>query len=195
MTEQPDAFYAIYQPEKTGLEKSRISGSLIVRPAHAGHIDALAAITCERHGGDEDEHRSRITKEILQNPGWIGRLLLVAEADNVVVGFGRVVQYHPAPDSPPNVAPAGWYLGGVIVRSSFRRRGAATELTRRRLEWIAERADEAFYTVDAQNQVSISLHARFHFVQVTRDFYHPGVSFTGEGGILFRAALKSSDDP
>ncbi len=77
----------------------------------------------------------------------------------------------------------------MIVDPAHRRRGIAAELTRRRLKWIAERAGEAFYFANARNQVSIDLHARFGFVELTRDFAYPGATFAGGAGILFRADL------
>ena len=74
--------------------------------------------------------------------------------------------------------PRGWYLTGVIVGPAFRRRGIGAELTRRRLAWVAERANEAFYFASAMYLSSIDLHTRFGFRQVNPDFAFPGAMFS-----------------
>jgi ribosomal protein S18 acetylase RimI-like enzyme len=109
----------------------------------------------------------------------------------VIVGYGKVSYFVPAKDAPSNPAPEGYYLGGVTVAPEFRRRRIALELTRQRLVWIAQRADEAYYFANALNRASIDLHARLGFVELTREFHHPSASFTGGVGILFRVDLRS----
>ena len=86
---------------------------------------------------------------------------------------------------------------GISSASSFGIAGAATEsaleLTRQRLAWISERADEAYYFSNARNRVSVDLHRQLGFVEVTRDFAFPDASFEEGEGILFRVDLTSSD--
>ena len=55
------------------------------------------------------------------------------------------------------------------------------------MEWLAERADQAYYFANSSNRASIALHALFGFEELTHDFWYPDVSFTGGEGILFRA--------
>ena len=66
-------------------------------------------------------------------------LVLAAEHGPSLVGIAKITRFSPPPDSPPNVAPAGWYLSGVIVAEDHRRRGIGRRLTQARLNWIAER--------------------------------------------------------
>jgi ribosomal protein S18 acetylase RimI-like enzyme len=112
-------------------------------------------------------------------------LLLAASQEGRIVGFGRAGHHLPPADSPPDAAPSGWYLLGVIVAPEFRRRGMAFELTRARLAWTAPRCETAYYFVNARNRASIDLHARFGFVERTRRFSFPGVAFQGGVGVLF----------
>jgi ribosomal protein S18 acetylase RimI-like enzyme len=188
------SLFAEYAPGASG-EAS--PAGLVIRPASASDAAALAAIRAEREGGDAVAHALAFQREIEAEDR--GRLLLVAEvpaagttgsAAGEVAGFARVKHFSPPAVAPPNIAPAGYYLSGVIVARAWRRRGIARELTRRRLEWIAARGVEAFYFANARNRVSIDLHGAFGFEEVTRDFVFPGASFEGAVGILFRAILR-----
>ncbi len=105
------------------------------------------------------------------------------------MGIAKIRRFTPPPDSPPNMAPAGWYLSGVIVAEDYRRRGIGRRLTQARLNWIAERDRAAYYFSNARNRASIDLHRAFGFVELTRDFTFPGASFEGGVGILFKAEL------
>jgi ribosomal protein S18 acetylase RimI-like enzyme len=180
------ALFADYAPRDASRPPDRLPEGLAVREAAAGDRDALARIAPERQGGTLEEQLSRFEKELA---GAGDRLILVAEIEGGIVAYGRAKLFRPADDAPANCAPAGWYLGGVIVSPAHRRRGIGAELTWRRLAWIAGRAEEAFYFVNARNRASIDLHARFGFVERTRDFWYPGATFEGGVGILFRAAL------
>lgn len=119
------------------------------------------------------------------------RQLLVAECGGRVAGYGRAMRFRPAAGAPADSAPAGYYLVGLVVDADLRRRGLGSALTRRRLAWIKERAGEAWYFANAGNAVSIALHARFGFSEVTRAFSFPDVTFDGDG-ILFRAELRNA---
>ena len=168
----------------------------ILRPAQESDAPGLAALLCEREGGDPARREARFREEIRDHGGDAHRLLMVATQGERTLGYGRAVYFEPPVGSPENIAPAGWYLAGVIVGQAHRRQGIGAELTRRRLEWVQQSATEAFYFVNAQNRVSLALHDAFHFEEVTRDFVFPGVAFVGGEGVLFRAALPlaASDD-
>ena len=123
------------------------------------------------------------------------RLVLVAEAqdDTTAAGGSGVVgwaktHYWDHGDGP---APTGHYLGGVTVRPGFRRRGVAVELTQARLEWVWERAEGAWYVVNARNEASLALHRRWGFTEVARGAAFHAVTFDGGEGVLLRAARPS----
>lgn len=89
-------------------------------------------------------------------------------------------------------APDGHYLAGVTVAPQWRRRGVAGALTTRRLRWIGERADEAFFVVNPANRASLALHTRWGFEEVLRAPRLAGVSFSGGVGLLMRAPTQAS---
>lgn len=188
MVPTDESYFATFRTEKPAAEAAGLPLPTI-RPARPEDLDGLAVLSQERNGGTLDEHHATFAKELRENPGWVNRLLLVGVVDDRLAGFGRVVFFQSSPNAPENVAPTGWYLGGVIVTPAHRRRGIGYELTRQRLEWIRARAEEVFYVVNALNRASAALHERFGFEELTRDFFIPGASFIGGVGILYRARL------
>jgi len=119
------------------------------------------------------------------------RVLVVAGVEGSLAGYGRVRWFSPSPRSPAGTAPVGWYLGGLVVAPEWRGCGAGAALTRMRVEWVSERADEVWYYANARNVVSLALHAAVGFEEVTRDFSVPGVSFEGGSGVLCRLRFRS----
>jgi len=119
-----------------------------------------------------------------------GSALLVAELGSKVVGFGRVAYFEPAVDAPANAAPAGWYLLGVNVEPSYRRRGIGRALTVARLKIIEAQAPVAWFFTEATNQASIRLHTDLGFRENTSDFWFPTATFGRAGGILFSIRLR-----
>jgi ribosomal protein S18 acetylase RimI-like enzyme len=95
----------------------------------------------------------------------------------------------PPPDPPANIAPAGYYLAGLLVAPAYRRRGIGERLTRARMAWVALRGTETWFFANAANRASLLLHQGLGFREVTRDFTYPGVTFTGGVGVLCRASL------
>lgn len=118
------------------------------------------------------------------------RLLHVAEDAGRIVGYARASRWTPPADAPPNAAPSGWYLLGLVVTPEYRRRGIGRALTVARLNAIAARASEVWYFVNARNRSSLDLHATLGFAEVTRDFWFPGLTFDGGEGILARARTE-----
>jgi len=173
--------YARYEP--SGKAIAERPADLTVREAAQDDVESLATLTFERSGGDLCRIRENLAREISEGGG--RNLLLVAVTAGAVVGFGRVRFFSSQMLTEGRNAPEGWYLMGVIVSREFRRLGVASELTERRLQWIAERADEAYYFANAMNQPTIDLHEKMGFRELTRDFSFPGVQFTGGAGILF----------
>jgi ribosomal protein S18 acetylase RimI-like enzyme len=105
--------------------------------------------------------------------------LVVAEVDEMILGYGRAGVFEPEPDAAADTAPRGYYLTGVFVSHDQRRGGIGAALTQARLDWIGERADEAWFFANARNVASIELHLRFGFEEVTRRFSFPGLTFDG----------------
>jgi ribosomal protein S18 acetylase RimI-like enzyme len=161
---------------------------LIIRPARAGDWATLGRIAADRDGGDPAARASAL-KRFLRAAGEGRSLLLVAERDGAVVGFGKCRYIEPPPDAPPDHGPGGWYLAGLIIDMAHRRRGIGRRLTKARLEWIAARAEDAYYFANARNTASIALHAEFGFREISRRFTLPGATFEGGKGILFRVRL------
>ena len=195
MADENENYFARFRAQKPTEDDGELSARLVFRLAQQRDLQGLAALHLERRGGLLEQHQENYRKEMRENPDWQRRLLLVAEHESALVGFGRVLHFEPPPDSPANIALAGWYLAGVVVTPAFRRRGVGAALTRLRLEWIAARAEEAFYFVNAQNRASIALHSAFDFKELTQDFVYPGVSFMGGRGALYRATLHSPAQP
>lgn len=117
--------------------------------------------------------------------------LFVAEVAGKVIGYGRAGRMRSCDDAPADTIPAGWYLLGLVVVDAWRRHGIGRALTERRLAWIAERAGSAWYFVNARNRPSLDLHHACGFVEVTRRFVAPGISFTGGEGVLCRIDLSA----
>jgi ribosomal protein S18 acetylase RimI-like enzyme len=163
---------------------------LRIRPALAADCAAVAAIEVDRDGFDPLQAAARC-RAGLDRPEV---LLLVAEVDGEIAGFGRVSHYSPVPGD-GSTAPAGWYLAGVIVRDAWRRRGIGAALTRERLAWIGPRAPVAYYVANARNLATLDLHRAFGFEEISRDVTMPGVTFEGGAGVLARVDLDRGPRP
>lgn len=83
----------------------------------------------------------------------------VAVRNSRIVGLAKT-HWHAQADG---IAPAGHYLGGIIVHPSWRRQGIGRALTIARLDWIGERTKLAYYFTNEQNQASRALHASLGF--------------------------------
>lgn len=180
--------FATYAPRPASARPLGPDDGLLVRIAREADAEAVGAISAAREGTDPDVQTAAFRRLLERGP--TSDEAFVAELQGAIVGFGKVHAFVPPADAPANAAPAGWYLGGVVVTPPQRRRGIGAALTRARLDWIAERATVAYYFASALNTVSIALHQPFGFVERSRDFWFPGVSFRGGAGILFEAALR-----
>ena len=184
--------FAPYEPRDP--DGATAPAAVLIRYAAPADAAPVAALMAARDGTEGDVHHEKLAAEFLRPDLGDKRLLLVAHHGDDVVGFARALYCVPEADAPPNVAPQGWYLGGVVVAAGHRRRGIGRELTRRRLAWLVARgARAAWFVVNADNRASIDLHAPFGFREVTRDFVQKGVTFSGRGiGILYRADLDAA---
>lgn len=122
------------------------------------------------------------------------RLLAVAVRDQLIVGYGRAGQFDPPEDAPDNVAPAGYYLMGLVVDRAHRRQGLGAALTTFRLDWLAGRTTQVWYFADVGNPVSIALHESVGFGSVTKDFWFPGFTADDEQHVLCRLDLRDRHD-
>ncbi len=118
------------------------------------------------------------------------RAVILATIDGEIAGAAKT-HHHAQRDGQ---APAGHYLGGVVVGQKWRRQGAGALLTEARLTWIWERSDRAFYFTNERNNASTELHQRFGFTPILRSPRIRGISADGEGAhlILYEAARPAS---
>ncbi len=158
------------------------SGS--VRLARAEDGGTIAHLTAEREGVPVADVLRKIAEEFASVQTGAARQLFVAEQESVVVGFGRL-GYEDAGGGRPQ----GWYLLGVVVAPTHRRRGAGFAITVARIEWVRERADAVYYFVNVKNAVSIALHEQLGFAEVTRDFEHEGARLKHGEGALYSLSL------
>ena len=177
-----------YRPQLEDGERPPVAEDLLIRTALTSDVPELSDIEDAREGGETAAHAAKLEKLLASSAARKARVL-AAQHGPRLVGIAKITRFTPPPDSPPNMAPAGWYLSGVIVAEDYRRRGIGRRLTQARLNWIAERDRAAYYFSNARNRASIDLHRAFGFVELSRDFTFPGASFEGGAGSLFKAEL------
>jgi len=163
----------------------------VIRPAE--HADAERCIPLARLAAPE-RSATDWREPLLRDVDDPDRLLVVAKDAGDIVGYGRARLFEPPPAAPTNTAPRGYYLIGIFVHPTRRRGGIGAGLTRARLDWIGERAADAWFFANAHNTASIELHRRFGFEEVTRDFSFPGLTFAGGEGVLFRLRFSTPSD-
>ena len=176
------AHYASFEPEAT---RHGPPFDAVLRPATHADVDGLTAIDITVVVRTAEEW-ARLIDTSLEGE----RLLLVAEIDGTI---GAFAQAHRLDEHPVDHAPAGYYLTGVTVLPPYRRAGLGRDFTLARLDWIKERADEAWYFAAAENAASIRLHDELGFTEVTRASSIHGVSFDAGVGVLFRRDLTAGD--
>jgi aminoglycoside 6'-N-acetyltransferase I len=173
-------------------DKGTLLGEVVVRPAEMRDVHAVGRISAEREGQDAEKHTAGCRRELECGEAGRSLLLLVAEVDRNVIGFGKARYIDQGDEPGAGATPEGWYLTGVVVDPRFRRRGVGSKLTVERLRWIAERSRFTYYFANARNRVSIALHDRFGFTEVARGAKLAGESFVGGKGILFQVDLDRS---
>jgi predicted GNAT family acetyltransferase len=143
----------------------REPGDFVVRLGTAEDVRACVELVAVIGLDDPGTWRDTLTKTVRDG---VERALFVAEANGDVVGYARVVHARTP------VEPEGWYLLGVTVAPEWRRKGIGEALTRRRMQWVAERADTVYYFTHRDNLASQVLHERLGFVEVQAPFVPPG---------------------
>lgn len=154
------------------------SGNLVIRRARPEDLAALNAM-----------------QAAAGHPSWSGdvlepggeRVVQLAFLGDELVGAGKT-HLHRAADGP---APAGHYLGGVVVHPRFRRRGVGTGLTTARLGWIRGHAGTAYFFTNERNNASLRMHAALGFTEIARRrSFHSVASDDGLSQlVLFSARL------
>lgn len=174
--------FATYQPFESAL---RPPDDLVVGLAEQRHADGIAALYSAREGVAA-EVGTTWTQRVLSRMGE-SSFLVVAESGGRVVGYGLVAWLE------PETTPEGFYLLGVVVDPSFGRKGIGHAMTRMRMDWIRERADQAFYFANVANEATIDLHEQFGFREVRRQSEIAGVTFDGGTGtgVLYQAVLSA----
>jgi ribosomal protein S18 acetylase RimI-like enzyme len=159
----------------------------MIRPAAIADLPAAACLAVAARGGEHTQWQVRFAADVADPDA----CLLLAETGGQIMGYGRARRFQPPPDAPATIAPAGYYLSGLLVAPGYRRQGIGEQLTRARMAWTASRATEIWFFANATNRASLLLHQGLGFREVTRDFVYPGVTFTGGVGVLCRAALTA----
>jgi ribosomal protein S18 acetylase RimI-like enzyme len=185
----PVARFEEYRPRLPDNERASTPTDLVIRTASLADANRVAELHAQRDGGNIADHAAGFARWVDTHRATGTGEIVVAEVAGQVVGVAKLHRFTPPDDAPTNAAPAGWYLSGLIVATDCRRRGIGRRLTRARVDWIAARDRVAYYFANAGNQASIDLHREFGFVEMTRDFAYPRVSFQGGVGILFKAEL------
>ncbi|MGO4238341.1 GNAT family N-acetyltransferase [Pseudarthrobacter sp. YAF2] len=114
------------------------------------------------------------------------RVVLIAARQDDIVGIAKT-HFHSEPDI---TAPAGHYLGGIVVSPNFRRRGIGSALTRARMEWAWSRSSTVYYFANEYNTASIKMHETLGFQSIGRFAEIRGVT-ADEGRselVLFQAS-------
>jgi ribosomal protein S18 acetylase RimI-like enzyme len=177
------SLFAAYEPLEGGGVPPE---DLAIRLATADDVQAIARLAAERNSKPFEEAHTTLRTEFTRiDPVEPQKMFCVAESEGEVVGFARAAYLPVAEAEGAHGMQDGWYLMGVVVGPSYRRRGIGRRLTKYRLEWIRSRANSVYYFVNATNLASVALHRAFGFREVTREFSYPRVTFTGGVGILF----------
>jgi len=135
--------FSEFDPRPNSAPPLGAADGLEIREALAEDLPALARIAAEREGGNIETHE-RSFQTLLEERANGGRaVVLAAILAGEPIGFGKARYFTPAAESPPNVAPEGWYLAGLVVAPRHRRRGIGSRLTRARLDWLAARTPAA----------------------------------------------------
>ena len=104
----------------------------------------------------------RIAREKVRWYNW------VASVKGEVLGYA-ICRYHAWSErNGDSGLPEGWYLAGLNVLPSHRRRGVGRALTEHRITWLSERTDVVYYTAAEVNGPSIELHEALGLVEVAR---------------------------
>ena len=143
--------------------------NVLLRPLCSEHFLAAAQMASSTSARSADD-LLKIYKRDLARTERVAQV--GAFVNDELIGFGRIVWVEFA-TSQVNQAPSGWYLLGVNVLPTHRRRGIATLLTNWRIDWLAGRANQLFYVAISTNFASIQLHEALGFVKSQENVFMP----------------------
>lgn len=173
-------FFDRYQPDAHG---SPLPG-LTVREVADADFHVCARLAALQAGGSTQWWADRLRASLSSE-----RVMFVATVEDRIAGYARIRWRTPSAEGGHRV-PDGWYLSGILVDATLRRRGVGRALTQARLDWVWQRADHAYMVASHKDLTSIDLHRELGFREITRDFYLPGVVFI-DGGVLLECTPTS----
>ncbi|ADD44772.1 GCN5-related N-acetyltransferase [Stackebrandtia nassauensis DSM 44728] len=177
--------YVEYDPSP---KDKQSTAEISIRVAESEADFEACAVLSNRYIREADLESSR--EDTQRHAAGRGNSVLIAcLPDGEIVGYARVTWVGVPPKAPDNVAPPGFYLGGMAVAAEYRRRGVGRQLTVHRMKLLSRLADEAWYIVNSSNEASIDLHLEHGFHEATREFVFPGDVSDGPGTILCHAPL------
>ncbi|MDF1799819.1 MAG: GNAT family N-acetyltransferase [Planctomycetota bacterium] len=209
---RPPGFFAAFEPNSprvelgsTRVRAARSKDVLAVARVAAGRfagLDEGAAQLEGRAAAQVDRFERTLTPSDGSLPG-VPRLF-VAEAGldggaPKVVGYGTLFVFtaelreragrdlglDPAAQGDGQLAPVGWYLGGLVVARAARRGGLGRALTAARLAALdAAGVTEVRFTANARNSATLALHEPFGFQVEARNPRMSGLAFSGGEGLL-----------
>lgn len=162
--------FAEYDPDVHGVE----DGSVVVRharPQDAAAIVAVDATREPRSPGYLDTVVARLERQ--------DAIHVVAQVHGKVVGTSAVMFWPMHADSPE-----GWFVSGITVVPSWRRRGVGDRMLALELASLDIAREPAWSMVNVINRASLDLHTRHGFVEVARAAQFAGITFTGGVGLL-----------
>ena len=182
--------YARFQPTPTGAPPLEVT----VRRAEPNDAEAVAQLNASRNATAVSEVLPIVRAGLIT-----GRdNLWVAESDRIV-GYGKVTFVDADRErrlGDCRGVATGYYLMGVVVDESVRRRGVGSALTTTRMRWIeAMGGKAAYFTVNARNRASQALHDPFGFDVGARDILFASLGPRPGETYLRYDALLTPDRP
>ncbi|MDJ0972837.1 MAG: GNAT family N-acetyltransferase [Planctomycetota bacterium] len=163
-----------------------------VRAAVVEDADGIARVAASDGTQTRTEILPLIRTELEEiASGKLHRYTCVAEVDGTIVGYGRCAGDDTFTKGFPQL-PDGWYLSGVLVLPSSRRRGVGRALTQHRMEWLRERTEIVYFLTSETNVPSVALHSEFGFVEIQRGIPPKTGDTRGIPRCLFRARFSDS---
>ncbi len=177
-----------YSPYNSKI-KSKRTENVSVRKMRAEDINCVAKVIFSRGKESLEKITINLQQEYISDDERMQRQLFVAEIDNVIVGFSRLINFKYFTKTLK--ATPGYYLMAVVVLPSFQRLGIGEQLTNIRIKFCRELTNELFYFANVQNLASIRMHESYGFKEVERNSSFLGISMDDGEGILYKLNLKS----
>jgi ribosomal protein S18 acetylase RimI-like enzyme len=169
--------------------------SVVIRSAVPGDGHGIAIVQTGVDGPYEQpfEQVVPLIEKDLSNiaEGLVFRHTWVAMAQEEIVGFCKCTCRELDPQNFPDL-PAGWYLSGITVASTWRRRGISREMVRTRLDWLANQTDAVYYHTGLDNHASVALHHDFGFEEIHGNVLSPAPHGRTSVQRLFRLEFASN---